>query len=154
MQKIWNEMRDITFILLVTAAFAWVANVVAYTPDLMKSSIGCFLLALIATIGCLVAKLPGLNKLPVVFWVSMVAVVISLPGFPGGATVLSYTKEVNFLAITTPLLAYAGLSLGKDLEAFKRLSWRIVPVALAVAAGSFLCATALAEVMLHLEGVF
>lgn len=67
---------------------------------------------------------------------------------------LSYTKEVNFLAITTPLLAYAGLSLGKDLEAFKRLSWRIVPVALAVAAGSFLCATALAEVMLHLEGVF
>ena len=143
MQKIWNEMRDITFILLVTAAFAWVANVVAYTPDLMKSSIGC-----------LVAKIPGLNKLPVVFWVSMVAVVISLPGFPGGATVLSYTKEVNFLAITTPLLAYAGLSLGKDLEAFKRLSWRIVPVALAVAAGSFLCATAMAELMLHLEGVF
>ena len=40
------------------------------------------------------------------------------------------------------------------MEGFKRLSWRIVPVALAVAAGSFICATALAEVMLHLEGIF
>ena len=61
---------------------------------------------------------------------------------------------MGFLPITTPILAYAGLSLGKDMEGFKHLSWRIVPVALAVAAGSFICATALAEVMLHLEGIF
>lgn len=60
-------------------------------------------------------------------------------------------KHINFLATTTPILAYGGLCLGKDLEAFKRLSWRIVPVAMAVASGSFLCATALAELMLHLE---
>ena len=73
---------------------------------------------------------------------------------PGSAVLLSYTKEVNFLAITTPILAYAGLSIGKDIEAFKQLSWRIVPVALAVAAGSFVCSAALAEVILHLEGIF
>ena len=56
--------------------------------------------------------------------------------------------------ITTPVLAYCGLSLGKDIDAFKRLSWRIVPVALAVGAGSFICATVLAEIILHLEGIF
>ena len=89
-----------------------------------------------------------------VFWVSAAAVIVSLPGFPGGDVLLSYTKEVNFLALTPPLLAYAGLSIGKDIETFKQLSWRIVPVALAVAAGSFLCATMLAEVMLHIEGIF
>ena len=69
-------------------------------------------------------------------------------------SMLPYTHAEAFLPITTPILAYAGLSLGKDMEGFKHLSWRIVPVALAVAAGSFLCATALAEVMLHLEGIF
>jgi hypothetical protein len=52
------------------------------------------------------------------------------------------------------VLAYCGLSLGKDIDAFKRLSWRIVPVALAVGAGSFICATVLAEIILHLEGIF
>ena len=54
---------------------------------------------------------------------------------------------------TGPVLAYAGLSLGKDLGAFRRLSWRIIPVALAVTAGTFICATALAQVVLHLEGL-
>ena len=58
-----------------------------------------------------------------------------------------------FLATTTPVLAYAGLSLGKDLGAFRRLSWRIIPVALAVTAGTFICATALAQLVLHLEGL-
>ena len=49
------------------------------------------------------------------------------------------TSQVTFLATTTPVLAYAGLSLGKDLGAFRRLSWRIIPVALAVTAGTHLC---------------
>ena len=154
MLQIFNKMYDMIFILLVTAAFAWVANAVGQTPDLMKSSIGCFILAALSAVGIFISLLPGLKKLPMVFWVSAVAVIVSLPGFPGGDVLLSYTKEVNFLALTPPLLAYAGLSIGKDIEAFKQLSWRIVPVALAVAAGSFLCATMLAEVMLHIEGIF
>ena len=105
-------------------------------------------------IGVIISMLPVCNKLPLVFWVSIVAVVVSVPGFPGGDWVLAQTKNVSFLSITTPILAYGGLCLGKDLDAFKKLSWRIVPVALAVAGGSFLCATALAELMLHLEGIF
>lgn len=64
-----------------------------------------------------------------------------------GDWVIHYTKQVGFLPITTPVLAYCGLSLGKDIDAFKRLSWRIVPVALAVGAGSFICATVLAEII-------
>ena len=92
--------------------------------------------------------------LPMVFWVSIVAVVVSMPQFPLSDWILAQTKNVGFLSITTPILAYGGLCLGKDLQAFKQLSWRIVPVALAVAAGSFICATALAELMLHLEGIF
>ena len=109
---------------------------------------------MLASIGIFISMLPVFNKLPMVFWVSIIAVVVSVPGFPGGEFIMTHTNNVSFLALTTPLLAYAGLSVGKDMEAFKRLSWRIVPVALAVAAGSFVCATVLAEIMLGLEGVF
>ena len=150
MMKILNEMKDMVFILLVTGVFSWVANLINIHPDLGASAIGVFLLVVLASI----SKLPGFHKLPMVFWVSIVAVMVSIPGFPGGDVVISYTKQVSFLALTTPLLAYAGLSVGKDMEAFKALSWRIIPVALAVAAGSFICATVLAEIMLGLEGVF
>ena len=148
MLKILNEMKDMVFILLVTGVFSWVANLINIHPDLGGSAIGVFLLVVLASLGIFISKLPGFHKLPMVFWVSIVAVVVSIPGFPGGDVVLSYTKQVSFLALTTPLLAYAGLSVGKDMEAFKALSWRIIPVALAVAAGSFICATILAEIML------
>lgn len=110
-------------------------------------------MAVLATIGALLSNLPYANKLPMVFWVSLVGVVASLPGMPGQEWIIAKTSQVTFLATTTPVLAYAGLSLGKDLGAFRRLSWRIIPVALAVTAGTFICATALAQLVLHLEGL-
>ena len=154
-RKLMEEMKDVLFILLVTAFFTWIANCIQLPKvNMAESSIGVLLLVVITAFGILVSHLPGFRILPMVFWVSIIAVVISLPGFPGGDWVIPYTKQVGFLPITTPVLAYCGLSLGKDIDAFKRLSWRIVPVALAVGAGSFICATVLAEIILHLEGIF
>ena len=149
------KMKDILFILLVTGVFTLISNLAGgHIKTIGEPSIGVLILVAISALGALLSMLPGFMKLPMVFWVSLIAVVVSLPQFPGSDVLLSYTKQVNFLAITTPILAYGGLCLGKDLEAFRQLSWRIVPVALAVAAGSFLCATFLAEIMLHLEGIF
>ena len=154
-RKLMEEMKDVLFILLVTAFFTWIANCIQLPKvNMAESSIGVLLLVVITAFGILVSHLPGFRILPMVFWVSIIAVVISLPGFPGGDWVIHYTKKVGFLPITTPVLAYCGLPLGKDIDAFKRLSWRIVPVALAVGAGSFICATVLAEIILHLEGIF
>ena len=149
-----EKMKDILFILVVTAVFSAIAHTVGSNGNLAAASIGSLFLVVIALIGIVLSQLPVLKKLPMVFWVSAVAVVVSLPNFPASDWILSHTKDVGFLSITTPILAYGGLCLGKDLDAFKKLSWKIVPVALAVSAGSFICATALAEIMLHLEGVF
>lgn len=149
------KMKDILFILLVTGVFTLISNLAGgHIKTIGEPSIGVLILVAISALCALLSMLPCFKKLPMVFWVSLIAVVVSLPQFPGSDVLLSYTKQVNFLAITTPILAYGGLCLGKDLEAFRQLSWRIVPVALAVAAGSFLCATFLAEIMLHLEGIF
>ena len=136
-----EKLKDYIFILLVTGLYTGVANTFGYNGDLAQGAVGILVIVAIAFFGVVIQMLPGFNKLPVVFWVSLTAVI-------------EQTKHINFLATTTPILAYGGLCLGKDLEAFKRLSWRIVPVAMAVASGSFLCATALAELMLHLEGIF
>lgn len=149
-----EKMKDILFILIVTAAYSVIAHFVGNNGDLAAGSIGALVLVAITVIGIVLSWLPGLKMLPMVFWVSIVAVVVSMPQFPLSDWILAQTKNVGFLSITTPILAYGGLCLGKDLQAFKALSWRIVPVALAVAAGSFICATALAEIMLHLEGIF
>lgn len=148
------KLKDIAFILTVTAFFSVIANIIGFKGTLAEGSLGALVLLVVTFIGCVVANLPGFSKLPTVFWVSLVAVVVSIPGFPGGDWVVAQVKHINLLATTTPILAYAGLCVGKDWEAFKSLSWKIIPVALCVSAGSFICATILAEVILRLEGVF
>jgi hypothetical protein len=85
--------------------------------------------------------------------VSVIAILSTTPLSPVAKTVTYFTGKVDFLALCTPILAYAGLGVGKDLEDFKKISWKIVIVALCVYTGTFLFATMVAQVMLHVEGV-
>ena len=140
--------------MVLTGIFCIAGNCVGFGGTLADSIISAIIFVVISLIGVLLAHVPVLNKLPIVFWASIIAVIVSIPGFPGEAWITQVTGKFNVLAATTPILAYGGLSLGKDIPAFKRLSWRIVPVALMVATGSFLGATIMAEIMLHLEGIF
>lgn len=149
-----DTWADTIFILATTAVLIIIGNMIGYGGSLAADFTGAMLLAVIAAAGIFLAKLPFFNKLPIVFWVSILAVFLSIPGIPGSQWLIEKTSTINFLACTTPILAYAGLSLGKEIEGFKKLSWRIVPICLAVSAGSFICATLMAEIMLHLEGIF
>ena len=148
------KLKDIGFILVITAVFSVIANLIGFNGELASGSLAALVLLVITFIGCVVANLPGCSKLPTVFWVSLLAVIVSIPGVPGSEWSVAQVKHLNLLATTTPILAYAGLCVGKDLEAFKSLSWKIIPVALCVSAGSFICATILAEVILRFEHVF
>lgn len=148
-----EKLTQFVIVICIAAIITAVGNVMDGKHLFSDSLVGVAILAVLATIGALISNLPYTNKLPMVFWVSLVGVIASLPGMPGQEWIIAKTSQVTFLATTTPVLAYAGLSLGKDLGAFRRLSWRIIPVALAVTAGTFICSTALAQLVLHLEGL-
>ena len=145
-----EKLTQFVIIICIAAIITAVGNVMDGKHLFSDSLVGVAILAGLATIGAMISFLPYANKLPMV---SLVGVIASLPGMPGQEWIIAKTSQVTFLATTTPVLAYAGLSLGKDLGAFRRLSWRIIPVALAVTAGTFICATALAQFVLHLEGL-
>ena len=148
-----EKLTQYVIVVCIAAILTAIGNVMDGKHVFSESLLGVAVLAGIATIGAVISSLPYANKFPMVFWVSLVGVIISLPGMPGQPWVIEKTSHITFLATTTPVLAYAGLSLGKDLGAFRRLSWRIIPVALAVTAGTLICATVLAQIMLHLEGL-
>lgn len=89
------------------------------------------------------------RKLPAVCWISFVAMAMTFPSVPYAAEVAELTGKVSFLALITPLLSFAGLSLAKDIPAFRRLGWRIVVVSLLANAGVFLAAAAIAQFFVH-----
>lgn len=88
-------------------------------------------------------------RLPAVLWVSLVAMVLTYPSLPFAAEVAAVTGKINFLALATPVIAIAGLSIAKDVPIFRRLGWRIVVVSLLANAGTFLGATIIAEFFVH-----
>lgn len=150
---IFSKACNFLFVLIIAALITGVGNAVDGKHTLVESLVGAFIIAALAFGGAILSYLPGLKRFPMVFWVSMVGVIASIPGVPGSEWIVAKTTSLTFLATTTPVLAYAGLSLGKDIPAFRRLSWRIVPVGIAVATGTFLFAAIMAEITLHLEGV-
>jgi hypothetical protein len=82
---------------------------------------------------------------PAVLWVSLFAMTLTYPAMPYAADIAALTGRVNFLALATPVIALAGLSLAKDLPVFGKLGWRIVLVSLAANAGTFIGGAVVAQ---------
>lgn len=86
---------------------------------------------------------------PAVCVISVIAMYLTSPWCPLAPSIVAITGKVNFLAATPPMLTFAGLSLAKDVPAFRRLGWRIVLVSLVANAGTFLGAAAIAQIFHH-----
>jgi Protein of unknown function (DUF3100) len=86
---------------------------------------------------------------PAVVWTSLIAMALTYPGVPFAGEIAALTGKINFLALATPLLAFAGLSIAKDIPAFRNLGWRIVIVSLSANVGTFVGATLIAQFFMH-----
>lgn len=96
--------------------------------------------------------LPGL-PLPAFAWATLLALLLSIPYSPASDIFMRYTSKIDFLATTTPLLAFAGLSVGNSLDKLKSLSWRIVIISMLVFTSAFFGAAAVAQLILHFQGI-
>ena len=132
---------------------AILGNWAGYGVNPIEALPGMAIIVVITIVGMAVTKLLPI-KIPAVVWVSLIALFITTPIFPGNGWIVSQTEKINFMAIATPILAYAGLSLGKDIDSFKKLGWRIVLVSLVVYTGTFLFAAIFAEIAFKILGRF
>ncbi len=147
-----QKLVETSAILIFSSIFCVVANMVGYGVGLRDSVVGIIVLVVIGLIGFTLSLLPYLNKIYAVIWISIVAIYASSTAFPYYQWVVATTSKMQFMAIATSILCFAGLSIGKDLDAFKKLSWRIVPVALAAISGTFIVAAVIAHFALKWEG--
>ena len=119
-------------------------NRIGYGISMLEALPGVVIIIAAVLVGDLV-YMATQRKLPAVCWISFIAMAMTFPATPYAAEVAALTGKVNFLAMITPMLTFAGLSLAKDIPAFRRLGWRIVVVSLLANAGVFLAATVIAQ---------
>ncbi len=144
---------DLTWALKLTVTFVAAAatlvggNWITYHTLPQSALVGMLGIVVVTLIGNVLARLIPV-KIPIVCWVSLVGMLTTAPLGPWAAPIAAVTAKVNFMALTTPILAYAGLSIAKDLPAFRKLGWRIVVTSLTANAGTFLFAAAIAQFLM------
>lgn len=113
---------------------------------------GMIVLVGICLIGFIIKELIPIN-FPSIAYISIIGVIISMPWFPGSEQVVIWTKEVELLALATPILAYAGIAIGRSWTDFVKLGWKTIIVATLVMLGTFLGSAVIAEVVLRFQGI-
>jgi hypothetical protein len=135
--------------LVVIGFYGLIGNRLTYGTALSLPAIGGMAIILaVVLMGYAVYRLTG-RKLPAVLCVSLIGMALTYPASPAAATIAALTGHINFLALATPLLAFAGLSVAKDVPVFQRLGWRIVVVSLLANTGTFLGAVLIAQLLMR-----
>lgn len=139
------------FALTIVLPIGWLAQLVATELSAADAAIGVLVLGLIAVIGVLIARATSRLRLPAVAWVSVVGILASIPAFPWGDFVVGLVGEIDFLALSVPCLAFAGLAITtRELDIVKRSGWKLLIVGVFVLIGTFLGSAVIAHLTLGL----
>ncbi|PIE55460.1 MAG: DUF340 domain-containing protein [Dethiosulfovibrio peptidovorans] len=142
---------EVAVVLLIVAVMSLIGNLVGFHNGIVESLPGMAFLVLLCMVGVLLGKIiPG--NIPSVAWIVLIGCIMTYPDFPGAATLSAWVKKVHFLSLTTPILAYAGLAVGKDLDLLKKAGWRIVVVSIVVFIGTYIASALIAQGILSATG--
>lgn len=166
------KMKELLGILIIAALLVLCGNSIievranpqaTYIGTFVKSIPGILILVAFTAAGVICKRFIPI-KLPAAAYIVTIGCILSIPGAPGSSSTLSGFMNslsgaimsrvgcISFMSLTTPVLAYAGLSLAKDLGALKATGWKIAVVATFVFIGTFLGSAIIADVVLKLTG--
>ncbi|NRB57096.1 MAG: DUF3100 domain-containing protein [Salinicola sp.] len=134
-------------VLAMACIVGWLANTIN-GASLIAALPGMVILYVMTLIGLVITRAAPFY-LPGVAWVSLVSIVMTLPFFPGSGWIVDQLAAVNFLAIVTPVLAYAGLALSRrEFGMFRRTGWKLIIISLLVFTGTYVGSAVVAQVLL------
>lgn len=141
-------LRDLAVISLISVPIQQIATELS----MLDIVIGLLVLYGMCVVGLLLTKYVPL-RLPSVAWISLVAVVLTLPMLPWSAAVFPLVEGIDFLALAVPPLAYAGFAISKlEIDVLKRSGWKILLVAVMVFLGTYVGSAVIAEITLRITG--
>ena len=117
------KIKDTLIVLFIVGAMSLVANAIGTKYSIVEAIPGLLFLIFLAIAGVILAKyLPG--RIPAVAYIVTLGCLLTYPAMPGSDVINEAVKKVGFLQLCTPILAYAGIAIGKDLDAFAKSGWR------------------------------
>ncbi len=144
MQKFKSDMPALVVSLLFTIISCTIANILG-EESLGGSLAGMIILTLITLVGYFLSYVVPAKKISAVLWISIIAILVASPISPVSDFVVKSVDNVSINAIITPILGYAGIIIGKDWGAFKKVGARGIIVSIFVIIGTFLISSLLGD---------
>ncbi|MGB3424989.1 MAG: DUF3100 domain-containing protein [Castellaniella sp.] len=121
----------------------WVGPKSYAAGDVVGMLILCGVTALSLTLRRIVPQVPA------VIWALTIGVILSTSYLPFGPTVVQWVGHLDLISVGVPALGFVGLSLGRDFALLRRLSWRVVVVALVTFTATYVAAAAIAQFLVE-----
>ncbi|MFD1037089.1 hypothetical protein ACFQ3N_01430 [Virgibacillus byunsanensis] len=147
-----KNIQEWSFLLLIFGFTALLGNWAGYDIMPLTAVPGMIILILICLAGFILNQILPVN-FPSVAYIAIIGVIVSMPWMPGSEFVVAWTTEVQLLALATPILAYAGIAIGRSWTDFMKLGWKTLVVASLVLLGTFIGSALIAELVLRLQGI-
>ncbi len=152
LKKIANMRGNWVAGLLMLCVMGMVGNFIGFKVLFADSIPGMLILFAIAVVSLVIeAFFP--SKFPTIAYTSLVGIIAALPFFPGSQYIVKYVGQIQLMAIVTPILAYAGLIVGRDWGAFKKIGWKGTVVGIIVLFATFFWSCLISELILRWQGV-
>ena len=139
--------------ILISCILILIGQQIGFGISIIKAIPGMLIVLVICMVAVIIKDFTPKLKFPAFAWASMIALLLTMPFVPTSKFMLEYTKSVNFLGTTTPILAFAGIAIGSQVDRLKQLSWKLVVVAFAVFLGTFFGSAIVAEIVLKIQGL-
>ncbi|AWX32200.1 hypothetical protein [Methanosphaera sp. BMS] len=139
-------------ILVIFSIISAIGNVIGYHYPFIESLIGMLMLCGISLAGLIIERYVPWD-IPSILYISLIGLILALPISPVSGTLIYYTSRVELISLTTVLLAYAGISMGKDLGDFKKVGVKGVVVTFFVIFGTYVGSALIAQVVLMFTGM-
>ncbi|RPF52217.1 hypothetical protein [Aquisalibacillus elongatus] len=147
-----KNIQEWTLLLVIFGIISLVGNWVNYEIVPTSAIPGMIVLILVCLAGFILNHIIPIN-FPSVAYIALIGVAVSMPWMPGSEKVVEWTSEVQLLALATPILAYAGISIGRSWADFRKLGWKTLVVASLVLLGTFIGSALIAEIVLRMQGI-
>lgn len=147
-----RTIQEWVLVLVIFGAVATLGNWIGYDVAPLKALPGMVVLGCICLVGLILQRLLPFN-IPSVAYIGIIGIIVSMPWMPGSDFIVNWTEDINLLALATPILAYAGIAIGRSWADFRKLGWRSIVVSICVFVGTFIGSALIAEIVLRVQGI-
>lgn len=149
----WKKSGYQFFVMICFSVIVSVSQFIAQGTPIMQTFPGLIIMSVAGMVAMLIKDIFPKSIFPAFGFATIIGLLLTMPYNPMSVYVTEYIGNVGFMSITTPILAFAGISVGNKIVELKKMSWRIVLISLLVFTTIFFACATIAHIVLSIQGV-